>query len=453
MYQPVSFEPVRYRLCWVRQVAPGQIESDLGLEIAPEQLLPALAGLRPDDKPITGHALLTSYGLQDAFRSYEVFSMLPVWCRCRLSVMFGEIGSPEDLAQARKNLAYLVELTDTVARAAPYAGPVEVHLPYIGFDDWDRRFELLRDVRFGYHCGRMFPAETASNPVAATAWQALLAASSTYGSGRQFTIAGWDRSVPGYACGSWRDFPPEKHARYFSVVCGLSVGVQRALRRYIGNCCMRREIQNFGDPSRSWPLLAYAYSAPFPGRRPRHFVRDFRHPAWITDLLSSARMPLRASIKKFQNYFFDAGRRDLSRYYARVRSKQIVDWARSERTTLMRILSVEATVIDRFIRWGNVVARSTDPRRVEAACRSLAANLETAVRKLPVKDSVSQLPSLLLTEATCGLNWAMGGRQKMSRVRVSQHQFDSAGDLPGSDPIQLPGEDYCHPLAARRPHA
>jgi hypothetical protein len=451
--QPVSFEPVRYRLCWVREVAPGQIQSDLGLEVDPEQLLPALAGLRPHDKPITGLALLTSYGLQDAFRSYEIFSCLPVWCRRRLSVMFGEIVSPEELAAARRNLGRLVELTETVARAAPYAGPVEVHLPYLDFDAWNSRFELLRDVRFGYHCGRMFPFATASNPVAATAWQALLAASTTYGSERAFTIAGWDRSVPGYACGSWRAIPPDNHARYFSVMCGMTTGVQRALRRYIGNCCIRREMHTLGDPSRSWPLLAYVYSTPFPGRRPRHFVRDFNHPMWIMDLLSTARMPLRAAIKKFQSYFFEIGRRDLSRFYARVRAKQIVDWARNERTTLAGILSLEAALTNRFVEWGTLITHSTSPSEIESASRSLAHDLDGIVRGLPISDGVSQLPSLLLTEATCGLNWAMGGRHKMSRLRISKQQIDSASDFAGSDEIQLPGDDYCHPISAGRPHA
>jgi len=453
MQQLVSFEPVRYRLCWVREIAPGHIETDLGLEVAPEQLLPALAGLRPHNKPITGFALLTSYGLQDAFRSFEIFSLLPVWCRKRLSVMFGEIGTPEDLAVARRNLASLAELTETVARSAPYAGPVEVHLPYLDFDAWNRRFELLREVRFGYHCGRMFPAAVASSPIAATAWQALLAANSTYGSERQFTVAGWDRSVPGYACGSWRAIPPDKHARYFTVMCGLSTGLQRALRRYIGNCCIRREMHTLGDPSRSWPLLAYVYSAPFPGHRTRQFVRNFHHAAWITDLLSSARMPLRVAIKKFQNYFFDIGRRDLSRFYARVRAKQIVDWARNERTTLMDILSLESAVVNRFIEWGTLVSHSTSPREIETASGSLAADLDALVRRLPIAEGVSQLPSLLLTEGTCGLNWAMGGRHKMSRLRISKRPFDGAGDLAGSDEIQLPGDDYCHPLSARRPYA
>jgi hypothetical protein len=451
--QPVSFEPVRYRLCWVREVAPGQIEADLGLEVAPEQLLPALAGFRPHDKPVTGQALLTSYGLQDAFRSYEVFSMLPVWCRRRLSVMFGDIDSPEQLAAARRNLESLAELTATVARVAPYAGPVEVHLPYLDFDAWCRRFEVLRDARFGYHCGRMLPAAVAANPVRATAWQALLAASSTYGSERLFTIAGWDRSVPGYACGSWRAIPPDTHPRYFTVMCGLTTALQRALRRYIGICCIRREMHTLADPSLSWPLLAYVYSAPFPGRRSRQFVRDLRHPGSITDLLSSARTPLRTALKKFQSYFYETGRRDLSRFYAHVRAKQIVDWACNERTTLPRILSLEAQIINRFVEWGNLIAHSTSPREVEAACGSLAAGLAGIVRGLPISGSVSQLPSLLLTEATCGLNWGLGGRNKMSRLRISKQQFDSPGDFAGGDGIQLPGDDYCYPPSARRPNA
>ncbi len=453
MYSAVSFEPVRYRLCWVREVAPGQTESDLGLEVAPEQLLPALAGLRPNDKAVTGQALLTSYGLRDAFRSYEIFSMLPVWCVKRLSVMFGEINSREKLAAARRAMASLLALTETVARIAPYAGPVEVHLPYLNYDGWRRRFELLRQARFGYHCGRIVPAAVAADPLAATTHQALLAAFATYGSQRLFSIAGWDRAVPGYACGSWRAIPPDKHPRYFTVMCGLTTAVQRAIRRYLGTCCLRWNADALGDPAQSWSLLAYMYSAPFPGRRPRQFVRDLRHASCMTDLLSTARVPLRAAVKRLQNYFFENGRRDLSRFYARVRAKQVVDWARNERTTLTDLLTLEAAAVNCFVQWGNLVAHSTCPHEIEHACGSLAADLDSIARRLPGAYAASQLPSLLLTEATCGLNWAMGGRHKMSRLRMSKQQFDSAGNFSGGDDIQLPGDDYCYPLSARRPNA
>jgi hypothetical protein len=453
MQRPISFEPVRYRLSWVREIAPGQIESDLGLEVTPEQLLPALAGLRPADKPIVSHALVTAYGLHDAFRSYRLFSLLPVWCVKRLSVMFGEINSEDQLADARSNLQSLAALAETVHRNAPFSGPVEVHLPYLDFDAWGRRFEILKEVRFGYHCGRMFPSAIAANQVAATAYQALLAGSTSYGSGQHFTLAGWDRAISGSACGAWRAIPPEKHPRCFTAMCGISTAIQRALRRYVRNRCIRRDPEALSDPSRSWPLLAYAYSSPFPGRRPRQLVYDQGTTGWIYDLVSSARAPLRIAVKKFQMYFWEIGRSDLSQFYARVRAKQIVDWARNEHGTLSEVIALEAAVIHRFVQWGNVVAHSTEPHEIETACSSFAADLHSLLRRLPGGEAAPQLPSLLLTEATCGLNWALGGRQKMTQIRLSKQIFDSSDDFLDGNEIRLLSHDHCYSPSPWRPNA
>src|SRR4051794_5722324 len=122
MPSPISFEPVRYRLCWLRESAPGRIDADLGLDLEARQLLPALSGLRPSDLNVVGEAMLIAYGFVDAFGSYQRFAMLPVYAVRQLSVMFGALDSPERLAAARLKLDSFIALTETVAAAAPSAG-------------------------------------------------------------------------------------------------------------------------------------------------------------------------------------------------------------------------------------------------------------------------------------------------------------------------------------------
>jgi hypothetical protein len=448
MPSAISFEPVRYRLCWLRESAPGHIDADLGLDVAPQQLLPALAGLRPRDQPVVGQALLTAYGLTDAFDSYKRFAMLPVYAVRRLSVMFGALDSPERLAAARRDLDSFIVLTATVDAAAPSAGPVEVHLPYVDYDRWSSRFDLLRDLRFGYNCGRMLPAEVAARPEAVTAHQALLAASTSFGSGQHYSVAGFDRAISGSACGAWRAIPPEKHLRYCGLICGMTVAIQNAIRRWMEQYWISRNMDNLAEPAVSWPILAYVHSAPFPGRRPRQFTYNLQHSAWIYDMTTSARNALRRAVKRIQIELWQADRYDLSRFYARTSAKQILDKVRKDDRTLTQIATVEAAIVNRFVHWGNIVSRSTDPREVENACSELAADLHAGVRQLPGGSAAAHLPSLLLAEATYGLNWAMGGRQKMRHLRISKQTFEPIDDLLNGDPDQLLAADDPDSLAA-----
>jgi hypothetical protein len=448
MPPPISFQPVRYRLCWLRESAPGCVDADLGLDLAPEQLLPALAGLRPQDVSVVGQAMLTAYGITDAFDSYQRFAMLPLYAVRRLSAMFGALDSPERVAAARRGLNSLIALTRTVASAAPIAGPVEVHLPYLDQDHWPRRFELLRDLRFGYHRGRMLPAGIAASPEAVTAHQALLAASTSFGCGQHYSVAGFDRAIPGSACGAWRAIPPEKHLRYCGLICGMSVAVQNAIRRWMEQYWIARNLDNLADPAVSWPVLAYVHSAPFPGRRPRQFTYDLQHPAWIYEITTSARNSLRRAVKRMQIELWQADRFELSRFYARTSAKQILEWVRTDQHVLTQIATVEAAIVNRFVHWGTIVARSTNPREVENACSELAADLHAAVRQLPGGSAAAHLPSLLLAEATHGLNWAMGGRERMRCLRISKQTFEPVDDLVNGDPDQLLAADDPDTLAA-----
>ncbi len=444
----LSFEPVRYRLCWLRENAPGHVETDLGLDIAPEQLLPALSGLRPKDLPVVGQALLTAYGITDAFDCYQRFKLLPVCAVRRLSAMFGPLDSAERVAEARRNLDSMIALTNMVAAAAPRAGSVEVHLPYFDHAAWRRRFDLLRDVRFGYSYGRLLPAGVAAHPETVTAHQALLAASTSYGSGQHFSIAGFDRAIHGSACGAWRAIPPQHHMRYYGLMFGMTVAVQRAIRRWMDQYWIWRHMDNLADPAVSWPILVYVHSDPFPGCRGRKFTYSVQDPGWIYDLTGSARTALRRAIKTIQAETWDYKHYEISRFYARTSAKQILEAVRKDYRTVTEIVKVEAVLVKRLVHWGNLVSRSISPREVEEACAELAADLHSSVRQLPGGAAAAQLPSLLLTEATYGLNWAMGGRQKMQKLRVSKQTFQPVGDLVDSDETHLLADDGPDSLAA-----
>ena len=434
MRSAISFEPLRYRLCWIRETEPGVQEFDLGLELTSEQLVPALAGLRPRHASALGRVLVTEAGLADAFESYGRYSLLPVGARLRLAPMFGAISCEAELAGAREILATLKAVARRIGSSPSPAGDIEVHLPVMDNASWHNRVQLLGNLQFGLHTGRLMPVECIGDHETLTAHQATVAACAATRTDAH-TIAGGDRAIPGYVALAWRGMPGARDARLFAAQSAVSVSIQNTLRRWIRKNWVAC-VPDQSDVTLVWPLLAYGASSPCPGCRPDRFTYDLTSPEWVYELLRKAGPVFRTLMRDAVISVSRLKRFEAARRYHPNLAKEALTWVRQNRTQVQEFVEIERSIIHAFMRWAAAIRDTSSGSDLAATCRALASAVHGALRKLPCAPAIDEAGSLLLVEATHALHRHLGGNAAMrdltKPVRGGKRKIRACGSVPAA---------------------
>jgi hypothetical protein len=419
MRPPTSFEPIRYRICWIRESTASAAEVDLGLEISASELVPVLAGLRPADGPALGPSLLTEEGLADIFGSRARAGLLPVAAERRLMPMFGRLTDAEQFEQARAGFRVLAELAARIRSAGPVSGNIEVHLPFMDRRAWTRRFEHLGKLDFVPYSGRLMPRALVEQPQRMTEHNAMLAACTPVGCRAAFTIAGFDRTIPGALSSVLRTSPAERHPSYFPAMCGATVAVQRTIRRWMENYWIS-DLDHFANADRTWPVLAYVSSQPFPGRRPDEFTHDLLSPDWIHSVLRGSRDGLRSRLRFIQAELAKAGRSEVAVQYQESMSKDILAWVRRQRRFFQNLVAQEISIVNAFVKWTRASRNAATIRETANACESMANDVHCCLRRLPGAPASEQLASLILVEALHALHQRLGGTAELQQIPVPE---------------------------------
>lgn len=420
-------------LWWVRESAPDRLDADFGTEIERDRLFAAILGLNQED-PVPDLADL-SQPLPE--------TPLPDDLRRKLAALLGPLSSATDRATAAGNLQILSSLTERALDAASDSSATEIHLPYLNRRDWNDRFNILADTEFRTVGAAVVPAPLAGSAESFGLYTAsLVAVAMEHPGGSQI---GWQHSqqiapqlagaqtqlfpqgssafdgtatleltLPVRAAQAWRRAPAERTPAYLPAHAHVSVSIQRALRQWVAWRCLS-DATAFADTERMYPLLVYAATEPFSGRRRGEFTYDLLSPEWVYPALHFAGRPLRRMLDSIHDSLVSAGETVLAESYSPKVAKQLLIDTRKRHKALQKILMGEAQVVNHFLNFGIAIKEADRPRELVRLTDTFMEGLCSRLRHIAHTPDLSAFAPGLLIEATRALDEALGGEEALDQ--------------------------------------
>lgn len=435
------------RFCWLRESAPGHLEADAGIPLAPSDLLLALLGLHPAQQRTTALPAVSLDAVLAALSGTVPLDTLPPWARKRVAIILGPLTSEDHRRAACQNAAILIDVAQRISELTPAGVEVEVHLPYIDRRNWAGRFAILQQAGFLYRDGRILPSELLETNALVKYQTQLLTACSLSTQPRAHlafsqsqTVAGEllpaflpvkgeetsaglagveiQLRLPAAACRAWNTAPHESSLAYFPSHAPISVAIQQALRRWLAWYWVAG-IERFHDVQSSHLVLAYLASKPFPGRRRTDFTYDPLSTRWIHNAFRGARGPLRRTLRSVHAALLAAGKPELAAQYHPDQAKFILQQAAISRNAIHSIIAAEAALINFILKFGMDIRGAADAMSLAPLLSPFVKGLGIRLRRVFREEDLTWLGSVMILEATNALWSAQGNRPALeTTVRV-----------------------------------
>lgn len=404
------------RFCWLREDAPGHLESDLGLPAAAADLPLAVLRLHPSQNGAGEAPAAVRAQLNDGLSSMVQFQSLPAGMRSALKTFFGPLCGEADLEEARAHLRMLDHVAARVADLAAGCGDVEVHLPYFDRKDWKDRFERLAalDLRVSDE-GRLISPCFSDEELTYHQTALALAAGFTGKSDGDFMLRGYDPAggdtvrIPGASAFLWRHAPIEGDGRYFPVYLRISSALQKRLRGSVPAVYFSAQKRWESVPA-AHAMLVYRCSRVFCGRRRGEFAYDLLNPAMEQAACRLTRRPLAAELTRARSMLREMGKPSLAERYSSKYAGEILERVLSiqlERQLLRTLLYGDGCIINAVLELGSRAARLTSVRDLTIAAGGFSKKVHARLRRLYTGCDFSTLGSLMLVEATKAMEAAL----------------------------------------------
>ncbi|HLJ17840.1 MAG TPA: hypothetical protein VKV15_25310 [Bryobacteraceae bacterium] len=448
---PDTSTPAAIRLNWLRETAPGHLETDLGLPVEREALPLALMALHPLQHCQEPDANRILAQIEAGLQSIECFEDLPQWMRMRLKNFFGPLFSQRQLDAARENFRLTRQVCDFIERKADQVkGDVELHVPYFGRKAWLRRFDCLSGLSFEFSAdGRLVDRFAAACPIQHGIGQIATALVPAFQktAGDSFTVAlehcrhttaenariALDQmlvdygltgaldghtgelevrlivSVPHAACNAWIDTPFGRDANFIPVYSRFSAGIQQALRRWLG-WIVFGDAPQYAQLNIVYALLAYQVTRPYIADTRSAFAYDVMEHEKMAALCRAAARRLPRKLALVEEYLRAAGHTQAAGMYAPERAAGIGAWLKNDAKVFPSLLASEGGIVDQSLelaqRFNLCVHAHQFSRAVEHFVTSIDRKLRAMLRRCGVFDPISPV---LLAEIIAAMSLARGG--------------------------------------------
>jgi len=273
--------------------------------------------------------------------------------------------------------------------------------------EWKQRGEILASATFQLHGSRLLPSQVTASAAAFNNYQSRLLVAGAFQPHGAATIEylgqGEPTSMQASAAVVWRLAPPEKSVEHFRAFKPVSIAVQRTLRRVL----LERWLNDPANCERydeTMAVLAYAHSAPFPGKPRNEFAYDILKRCWMKPAFFFTRKPLEASLSNLSDSLESIGRSDLACIYREKPSKEVLRRVRKQPRSIECILGAEERVINHIVLLGSLMRADSGSREIATAAGRWMAALEVRLRTVSRGIDLTDVGSLLLIEATRALS-------------------------------------------------
>lgn len=151
---------------------------------------------------------------------------------------------------------------------------------------------------------------------------------------------------------AWSGAPGERHPEYFRTWQGVSLSVQKALRRWIPEIYFR-DPARYEDRDDAFPLLVYAASRPCRGRPSTEFTYDVADPEVLPRALNQIGASLQSVLASVEGTLYECGRPALARRYAPRWHQDVLRAAQRKPRPLLGLLGNEAAAVNALVDLGS----------------------------------------------------------------------------------------------------
>jgi hypothetical protein len=240
-------------------------------------------------------------------------------------------------------------------------------------------------------------------------------------------------SLPGADAAAWLEAPVERSLNYKEAYAELSVAVQQALRLWIPFLYFR-DLARYDTPATACPLIVYRCTLPFRSKARNEFAYDIMSSESVAIARRSTGMALAAELARIEQLLVAAGKAEQARLYRSSRRETILAGVERAPRLFHSLLVADAVFIDHLIRFGVQAgglrrALEHEPQRamreLVKSGEELVKNFQRRLRRLYGNEDFTGLGSLILVEATRGLNVGLRGQARLSGiVRLRAHMHD-----------------------------
>lgn len=173
----------------------------------------------------------------------------------------------------------------------------------------------------------------------------------------------------------WRGAPAEATGAFQDAFSHIARAIQVALREYVPPCYFS-SLARYADRERAFPMLVYQCSRPLSFRQGREFTHDLLNSLMMRNLFWSLRTTLPRELTRLEESGIFAGDLTLARMYAQRRYSTIVQFVRSHRKPLDRILATETSLVNALIQFASALpAAHSEERAVQRLEKSWKGSL------------------------------------------------------------------------------
>jgi len=255
-------------------------------------------------------------------------------------------------------------------------------------------------------------------------------------------------SVPGPMAAVWLEAPVERSPNYKEAYAEMSVAVQQALRAWLPFIYFA-DLARYDAFGVACPLIVYRCTLPFRSKAKTEFTYDIMSAESVAVARRSTGMALAAELARIEQLLLAAGKPEQARLYRPSRREVILSNVERAPRLFHSLLVTDAMLVDHLIRFGvhaGALRRALE-HEPQRAMRDLVKSGEELVktfnrrlRRLYGGEDFTGLGSLLLIEATRGLNAALRGDTTLNgilhvTVRMREGRTEQASFV-NSDPGQ-----------------
>ena len=231
-------------------------------------------------------------------------------------------------------------------------------------------------------------------------------------------------SVPGARAVAWLEAPVERSPNYKEAYAEMSVAVQQALRAWLPFTYFA-DLGRYDAFGAACPLIVYRCTLPFRSKAKMEFTYDIMSAESVAVARRSTGMALAAELARIEQLLLAAGKPEQARLYRPSRREVILSNVERAPRLFHSLLVADAVCVEHLIRFGVQAgglrrALEHEPQRamreLVKSGEELVKTMNRRLRRLYGGEDFTGLGSLLLIEATRGLNAGLRGDTTLNGI-------------------------------------